>query len=110
MPQAREDLEIPIGDQRRDHVAVHGLRIGQKAPPAIGPRPPMRRYVQEFLRRRAVVERIDHIRPSGVVKGRDQLGELLRVLAAQIHALGEILGMGVQCPIVEVDGLAALLQ
>jgi len=70
----------------------------------------MRRQIEEFCRRCAVVERIDHIGPGSFVEGGDQLGELLRVLAAQIHALGEILGMGVQCPIVEVDGLAALLQ
>ncbi len=70
----------------------------------------MRRQLQEFCRWRAVVERIDHVRPGGLVEGRDQLFELLRVLAAQIDALGEILGMGVQCPIVEVDRLAALLQ
>ena len=70
----------------------------------------MGRQFQEFCRRCAVVERIDHVAPGGLVKRRDQLGELLRVLAAQIHALGKILGMGVQCPIVEVDGFAALLQ
>ena len=70
----------------------------------------MRRQFEEFLRRCAIVERIDHVRPSGLVEGRDQLIELLRVLAAQIHALGKILGMGVQCPVVEVDRLAAPLQ
>ena len=70
----------------------------------------MRRHLPEFLRRCAIVERVDHIRPGGLIEGRDQLCELFRVLAPQIHALGEILGMGVQCPIVEVDRLAALLQ
>ena len=89
---------------------MHGLSIRQKPAAALGGRPLMRRRFQKFFRRCAVVERIDHVRPCGLIEGRDELGELLRVLAAQIHAFGEILGMGVQCPIVEVDGLAALLQ
>ena len=110
VPEARDDLEIPVADQRRDHIAVHGLRVRQKPATAARRRPLMRRQLQEFFRRCPVVERVDHVRPGRLVEGCDELRELLRVLAAQIHALGEILGVGVQCPILEVDRLAALLQ
>src|SRR5207302_10786048 len=30
VPEARDNLEIPVADQRRDHPAVHSLRIRQK--------------------------------------------------------------------------------
>jgi len=44
----------------------------------------MRRHLPEFFRRCAIVERVDHIRPGGLIEGRDQLCELFRVLAPQI--------------------------
>jgi len=38
VPEARDDLEIAVADQRRDHPAMHGLRVRQKSSPAGGRR------------------------------------------------------------------------
>ena len=82
VPEARDDLEIAVADQRRDHAAVHRLSVRQESSPALGRRPLMWRQFQEFLRRCAIVEWIDHVGPGRFVEGCDQLRQLLRVLAA----------------------------
>src|SRR5207244_3555382 len=61
VPEARDDLEIAVADQRRDHAAVHRLSVRQESAAALGRRPLMWRQFQEFLRRCAIVEWIDHV-------------------------------------------------
>src|SRR5215472_18483352 len=107
MAEPRDDLEIPVADQRRNDAAMHGLPVWQKSPSALGWRTLMRRQIEKFLRRGAVVERVDHVRPGHLVKSGDKLGELFRMLAAQIRGFREILGVQVQRPIVKVDGFTA---
>ncbi len=58
----------------------------------------------ELLDRAAAVERVDHVGPGRLVEGLDQLLEPRRMLAREVDALGEIVGVVVQRPVVEIDG------
>src|SRR5262249_31995374 len=66
--------------------------------------------ITQLLQHGTVVEWIDHVEPSGLIKCLDQLMEFLRVLVTHIDRLGKILLEVVQGPVIQVDGQAPLLQ